>query len=157
AATATSSITGAASAGSCSGCLQDCCVASCHDFGRDMDVSQLGISSVSETCAYGGGRGNVDANPCRACAGQGSVFVAQPARQCIQCQGRGRKSVYRCSFCLGTGWVQALRPGTRWAQGLVSQKQEGHIMANYRVISSDNHVFEPPDLWTSRVKPAFKD
>ena len=30
-------------------------------------------------------------------------------------------------------------------------------MANYRVISSDNHVFEPPDLWTSRAKPAFKD
>ena len=36
-------------------------------------------------------------------------------------------------------------------------KQEGQIMANYRVISSDNHVFEPPDLWTSRAKPAFKD
>ena len=30
-------------------------------------------------------------------------------------------------------------------------------MANYRVISSDNHVFEPPDLWTSRARPAFKD
>ena len=30
-------------------------------------------------------------------------------------------------------------------------------MANYRVISSDNHVFESPDLWTSRAKPAFKD
>jgi predicted TIM-barrel fold metal-dependent hydrolase len=30
-------------------------------------------------------------------------------------------------------------------------------MANYRVISSDNHVFEPPDLWTSRAKPAFRD
>src|SRR5215467_9829771 len=30
-------------------------------------------------------------------------------------------------------------------------------MANYRVISSDNHVFDPPDLWTSRAKPAFKD
>ena len=30
-------------------------------------------------------------------------------------------------------------------------------MANYRVISSDNHVFEPPDLWTSRAKPVFKD
>jgi len=30
-------------------------------------------------------------------------------------------------------------------------------MADYRVISSDNHVFEPPDLWTSRAKPAFKD
>src|SRR5215467_11985419 len=89
AATATSSITGAASAGSCSGCLQDCCVASCHDCGRDMDVSQLVINSVSETCAYGGGRGNVDAKPCRACAGQGSVFVAQLARPCVQCQGRG--------------------------------------------------------------------
>src|SRR5260370_10491567 len=30
-------------------------------------------------------------------------------------------------------------------------------MANYRVISSDNHVFESPDLWTSRAKPAFKE
>jgi len=30
-------------------------------------------------------------------------------------------------------------------------------MPNYRVISSDNHVFEPPDLWTSRAKPQFKD
>src|SRR3954452_20946337 len=30
-------------------------------------------------------------------------------------------------------------------------------MPNYRVISSDNHVFEAPDLWTSRAKPAFKD
>ena len=24
-------------------------------------------------------------------------------------------------------------------------------MGNYRVISSDSHVFEPPDLWTSRI------
>ena len=30
-------------------------------------------------------------------------------------------------------------------------------MANYRVISSDNHVFEPPDLWLSRIEPEFKD
>ena len=30
-------------------------------------------------------------------------------------------------------------------------------MTNYRVISSDNHVFEPSDLWTSRARPAFKD
>ena len=30
-------------------------------------------------------------------------------------------------------------------------------MANYRVISSDNHVFEPPDLWTTRIDPRFKD
>src|SRR3979409_2041016 len=30
-------------------------------------------------------------------------------------------------------------------------------MANYRVISSANHVFESPDVWRSRAKPAFKD
>ncbi len=30
-------------------------------------------------------------------------------------------------------------------------------MADYRVISSDNHVFEPVDLWTSRVEPKYKD
>ena len=30
-------------------------------------------------------------------------------------------------------------------------------MADYRVISSDNHVFEPRDLWTSRVEPKYRD
>ena len=30
-------------------------------------------------------------------------------------------------------------------------------MASYRIISSDNHVVEPPDLWTSRVESRFKD
>ena len=30
-------------------------------------------------------------------------------------------------------------------------------MSNYRVISSDNHVFEPEDLWTSRAESKFKD
>ena len=30
-------------------------------------------------------------------------------------------------------------------------------MASYRVISSDSHVVEPPDLWTSRVQGKFKD
>ena len=30
-------------------------------------------------------------------------------------------------------------------------------MSNYRIISSDNHVFEPPDLWSSRIEPKFKD
>ena len=30
-------------------------------------------------------------------------------------------------------------------------------MADYRVISSDNHVFEPVDLWTSRAASKFKD
>ena len=30
-------------------------------------------------------------------------------------------------------------------------------MAGYRIISQDDHVFEPQDLWTSRIDPEFKD
>ena len=30
-------------------------------------------------------------------------------------------------------------------------------MASYRVISADNHVFEPEDLWTSRAEAKFKE
>ena len=30
-------------------------------------------------------------------------------------------------------------------------------MAEYRVISSDSHILEPSDLWTSRVEPRFRD
>ena len=30
-------------------------------------------------------------------------------------------------------------------------------MADYRVISADDHVFEPVDLWTSRGESKFKD
>ena len=30
-------------------------------------------------------------------------------------------------------------------------------MASYRVLSSDNHIFEPPDLWTARMSPRFRD
>ena len=30
-------------------------------------------------------------------------------------------------------------------------------MNKHRMISSDNHVFEPPDLWTSRIEPKFRD
>ena len=30
-------------------------------------------------------------------------------------------------------------------------------MADYRVISSDNHVLEPADLWTSRADKSLKD
>ena len=26
-------------------------------------------------------------------------------------------------------------------------------MAGYRLISSDSHVAEPPDLWTNRIEP----
>ena len=30
-------------------------------------------------------------------------------------------------------------------------------MSNYRIISSDNHVFELPDLWESRIEAKFRD
>ena len=30
-------------------------------------------------------------------------------------------------------------------------------MSSYKVISSDSHVYEAPDLWTSRVEPKFRD
>jgi predicted TIM-barrel fold metal-dependent hydrolase len=30
-------------------------------------------------------------------------------------------------------------------------------MADYRVISSDNHVMEPPDLWTDRIDAKFRE
>ena len=30
-------------------------------------------------------------------------------------------------------------------------------MPSYRIISSDNHVFEPPDLWVDRVEPEYRD
>ena len=30
-------------------------------------------------------------------------------------------------------------------------------MGSYRVISADDHVFEPSDLWTSRIEPKFRD
>ena len=30
-------------------------------------------------------------------------------------------------------------------------------MAEYKLISSDSHDYEPPDLWTSRIDPKFRD
>ncbi len=30
-------------------------------------------------------------------------------------------------------------------------------MVNYRIISSDDHVYEPPDLWTNRIDSKYKD
>ena len=30
-------------------------------------------------------------------------------------------------------------------------------MASYRIISSDSHVFEPADLWTTRIDAAFRE
>ena len=30
-------------------------------------------------------------------------------------------------------------------------------MADYTIVSADNHIMEPPDLWTSRAEPKFRD
>jgi predicted TIM-barrel fold metal-dependent hydrolase len=30
-------------------------------------------------------------------------------------------------------------------------------MSNYKIISSDNHIYEPPDLWITRVDARFRD
>ena len=30
-------------------------------------------------------------------------------------------------------------------------------MTRYRVISSDDHILEPADLWTTRIEPKFRD
>ena len=30
-------------------------------------------------------------------------------------------------------------------------------MTGYRIVSSDNHIFEPPNLWSDRVAPKFRD
>ena len=30
-------------------------------------------------------------------------------------------------------------------------------MSSYRVVSSDSHVYEPPDLWTARMEPRFRE
>ena len=30
-------------------------------------------------------------------------------------------------------------------------------MANHTIVSSDSHIIEPPDLWTSRMGPKFRD
>ena len=30
-------------------------------------------------------------------------------------------------------------------------------MGNYRIISSDSHIFEPRDLWSGRIEPKYKD
>ena len=30
-------------------------------------------------------------------------------------------------------------------------------MASYRIVSSDSHIFEPPDLWADRVEPRYRE
>jgi DnaJ-class molecular chaperone len=66
------------------------------------------INYAPETCARCVGIGH-NSGRCSACNGQGSVLVAQPARQCAWCCGTGHNSG-RCPVCGGTGWAHVLRP-----------------------------------------------
>ena len=36
-------------------------------------------------------------------------------------------------------------------------REERQAWLEYRIISSDDHVFEPPDLWTSRIEARYRD
>ena len=30
-------------------------------------------------------------------------------------------------------------------------------MSSFQILSADSHVLEPPDLWTTRMQPKFRD
>jgi len=68
------------------------------------------INYAPETCAWCNGSGWHAGRRCKACGGQGSVLVAQPARKCEWCNGSGWYAGRRCRACGGTGWAHALRP-----------------------------------------------
>ncbi|MDD2439784.1 MAG: transcriptional regulator [Methanosarcinaceae archaeon] len=59
-----------------------------------------------EVCTLCKGTGCLEGQKCRACGGQGSVLVAQPARDCPVCGGSGRAGERICRACRGSGWVR---------------------------------------------------
>src|SRR5262245_42216352 len=40
---------------------------------------------------------------------------------------------------------------------ILPRGKENTVMAPSLILSSDSHVFEPPDLWTTRIDAAFRD
>ena len=36
-------------------------------------------------------------------------------------------------------------------------RERGAMMNSYKILSSDSHVVEPPDLWTKRIDGEFVD
>jgi di/tricarboxylate transporter/predicted TIM-barrel fold metal-dependent hydrolase len=42
-------------------------------------------------------------------------------------------------------------------QTCLDGRQEDCVMVSYKLISSDFHVVEPPDLWTQRIEPKFRE
>jgi DnaJ-class molecular chaperone len=70
------------------------------------------IQYAPETCAWCRGKGKWGeyGDPCLICGGQGSLLVAQPARQCPWCEGKGvvGEMEDRCKTCGGSGWSHVL-------------------------------------------------
>ena len=51
--------------------------------------------------------------------------------------------------------MATLTPGTGVRLGIVGVVRE-QPLPDPMILSSDSHVFEPPDLWTQRIDDAFK-
>jgi DnaJ-class molecular chaperone len=70
------------------------------------------IQYAPETCAWcrGAGKWGEYGDSCLICGGQGSLLVAQPARQCPWCEGKGVVGELedRCKTCGGSGWSHVL-------------------------------------------------
>ena len=54
------------------------------------------------------------------------------------------------------GTVRTVLPPAR-RRWYYTTTEEGDVCLSYRIISSDNHVFEPADLWTTRAESKFRD
>ena len=54
-------------------------------------------------------------------------------------------------------------PSTSLSDDLFQERRHSRYMAgaidmtSYRVISADSHVFEPPELWTERIEPRYRE
>src|SRR5262245_5870020 len=71
-----------------------------------------------------------------------------------------------CPGIHNTGWGcdPDVAPGRSRARPLTTRegrarhRREGAMaMVSFPVLSSDSHVFEPPDLWTTRIDAPFRD
>lgn len=58
-----------------------------------------------EMCIHCKGAGHTEGRTCEACGGQGTVLVAQPARNCSLCGGSGNLEAGTCRVCGGSGWA----------------------------------------------------
>src|SRR5262245_3663107 len=67
---------------------------------------------------------------------------------------------YRMPYHNASDTAAAMDSGCTILLRLCSSLARGRkeaAMANALIISSDSHVFEPPDLWTTRIDAAFRE